>query len=351
MNSRLGTARGPVIALAAAVLFGAGMPFAKWLLHDTSPWLLGGILYLGCGLGMTLLRLLRSHSVGRVLKADVPWLAGAVLSGGVIAPVLLMYGLAATTASSASLLLNAEGVFTALLAWFAFRENFDARIALGFAAIVAGAVILSWPSDDSAISLRAAIPILAACLAWGIDNNLTRKISLSDAASIAAIKGTTAGVINIAIALLSGASLPPWPHVALGLCVGWLSYGVSLALFVVALRELGTARTGAYFSVAPFFGAALAVVAFAEPVTLPLAIAGLVMAFGVWLHVTEQHEHEHAHEALEHAHEHEHDEHHQHAHAEDHVGSGTGRHTHWHRHTPLTHTHHHVPDVHHRHDH
>jgi drug/metabolite transporter (DMT)-like permease len=351
MKFSLGTARGPLIALAAAVLFGMGMPFAKWLLHDTSPWLLSGILYLGCGLGMTLLRLLRSGRGERLLKSDMPWLAGAVLAGGVIAPVLLMHGLAATTASSASLLLNAEGVFTALLAWFAFRENVDVRIALGFAAIVAGAVILSWPSGHSTISLYAAIPILAACLAWGIDNNLTRKISLSDATSIAAIKGSTAGAINIVIALLSGATLPPWPHVALALGVGWMSYGVSLALFVIALRELGTARTGAYFSVAPFFGAVLAVAAFTEPVTPALVAAGLMMAIGVWLHVTEQHEHEHTHELLEHSHEHEHDEHHQHEHADGDTGSIAGRHTHWHRHAPLTHTHRHVPDVHHRHDH
>lgn len=347
MKPSFARAPGPTIALAAAVLFGAGTPLAKWLLADTSPWLLSGILYFGSGVGMTLLRLLHPGAGENVSKRDLPWLAAAVASGGVVAPVLLMYGLSAATASSASLLLNAEAVFTALLAWFVFRENFDRRIVLGFVAIVAGAVILSWPGTSVAASLPATLAILGACLAWGIDNNLTRKISLADARLIAAVKGLSAGTINIVIAVSMGATLPAWSHIALALGVGWMSYGVSLALFVVALRELGTARTGAYFSVAPFFGAVLAVAAFGEPLSAPLAVAGILMAIGVWLHVTEHHEHTHTHVALEHAHEHEHDEHHPH----DHAGDVPHRHTHWHRHEPITHTHRHVPDVHHQHEH
>jgi drug/metabolite transporter (DMT)-like permease len=347
MKPSLGSTPGPAIALAAAALFGAGTPIAKWLLRDTGPWLLSGILYLGSGLGMTLLLLLRRGSSWNISRKDIPWLAGAVASGGVVAPVLLMYGLAVTNASTASLLLNAEAVFTTLLAWFAFRENFDRRIALGFVAIVAGAIILSWPGSGATSSLSGAMPIFGACLAWGIDNNLTRKISLADARLIAAIKGLSAGAINVSIAVAFGSSMPPWTHVALALGVGWMSYGISLALFVIALRKLGTARTGAYFSVAPFFGAILAVSAFAEPMTPSLIAAGLLMAIGVWLHITEHHEHAHTHEVLEHSHEHEHDDHHQH----HHEGDVPRRHTHSHRHEPMTHTHRHVPDVHHRHDH
>ncbi len=347
MKLSLGNSSGPVIALAAAALFGAGTPVAKWLLADTSPWLLSGMLYFGAGLGMTLTRLLQPGSDANMRRQDLPWLAGAVVAGGLIGPVLLMYGLSATPASSASLLLNAEAVFTALLAWFAFRENFDLRIVLGFLAIVAGAVILSWPGPHMARSVSSTIAILAACLAWAIDNNLTRMISLADERLIVMVKGLVAGTINIMIATGMGASLPSWSHVALALLIGWLSYGLSLALFVVALRGLGTARTGAYFSVAPFFGAVLAVVVFAEPLTLALIAAAVLMGIGVWLHVTEHHEHEHTHVALEHSHEHDHDEHHQHEHA----GKAHGRHTHWHRHEPLTHTHRHVPDAHHRHDH
>jgi drug/metabolite transporter (DMT)-like permease len=338
---------GPVAALTAAALFGASTPLAKWLLHDLNPWLLGGLLYLGAGLGMMLLRLVRAESTFRIARADLPWLIGAIFSGGVVAPVLLMYGLSAAPASATSLLLNAEAVFTALLAWFVFRENVDARIATGLLLIVVGAAILQWPGAGGSANLSASLCVLGACLAWAIDNNLTRKISLGDASTIVAIKGLSAGIINIVIASLLGAEPPSWLHATAALMVGWLSYGVSLALFVVALRQLGTARTGAYFSVAPFFGALIAVAAFAEPVTPALIAAGLLMAAGVWLHVTEHHEHEHTHGGLEHEHEHEHDEHHRH----DHTESIPGRHSHWHRHAPITHIHRHAPDIHHRHDH
>jgi len=251
-------------------------------------------------------------------------------------------------ASGASLLLNAEGVFTALLAWLAFKENFDRRIALGMVSIVAGAVVLSWSGEARFAGLWPALAILGACFAWGIDNNLTRKVSLSDATWIASVKGLVAGSVNLALAFALGATLPPLPNLAGALIVGFLAYGVSLALFVVGLRHLGTARTGAYFSVAPFLGATLAVV-LGDPITLPLLIAGLLMALGIWLHLTERHEHEHRHEALEHEHEHVHDEHHQHMHEKS-VEPGT-KHRHPHQHEPLTHTHPHFPDSHHRHNH
>lgn len=336
-------------ALGAALLFGAGTPAAKLLIGPVSPWLLAGLLYLGSGIGLAVFKLLRRGEAVRLPRSDLGWLGAAIAMGGVVGPVLLMWGLSRMPASSASLLLNAEGVFTALLAWFVFRENFDRRIALGMALIVAGAVILSWPEDAAWADALPAMAVLGACLAWGIDNNLTRKISLSDAVSIAMYKGLAAGATNLALALALGASLPR-PEIALlsGL-LGLLSYGISLVLFVVALRELGTARTGAYFSTAPFAGMLLAIAFLGEEVTLRLAAAGALMAAGVWLHLSERHEHEHAHQALEHEHEHAHDEHHRHAHPEP-VAPGT-RHAHPHRHEPLTHAHPHYPDAHHRHDH
>jgi len=253
-------------------------------------------------------------------------------------------------ASGASLLLNAEGVFTALLAWFAFRENFDRRIALGMAAILTGAAILSWPGALQFAGIAPAAAVLGACLAWGIDNNLTRKVSLADATWIAAIKGLVAGGVNLVLAVAMGASMPSPGATAAAMLIGLAAYGVSLALFVVALRHLGTARTGAYFSVAPFFGALLAVV-LGDAVTLPLLAAGALMGFGVWLHLTERHAHLHTHEVLEHTHEHVHDgdPHHLHSH-EPPVPPGT-RHSHWHRHDALTHAHEHYPDAHHRHEH
>ncbi|OYY67257.1 MAG: EamA family transporter [Burkholderiales bacterium 28-67-8] len=335
-------------ALLAAALFGAGTPLAKTLMAGVSPWMLAGLLYLGSGLGLALLRLVRRAPSVRLAAGDRPWLAGAVLAGGVVGPVLLMFGLSGMPASGASLLLNAEGVFTALLAWFVFRENFDRRIALGMLAIVAGAVVLSWPGDAEFGTPWPALAVLGACLAWGIDNNLTRKVSLSDATWVAMVKGLAAGSVNLTIALALGASLPA-PGTLAGLAVlGFFAYGISLTLFVVALRHLGTARTGAYFSVAPFFGAVLAVVLLGEAITPGLLAAGALMALGVWLHLSEKHGHLHAHEAMEHAHEHEHDMHHTH-HAPG--VAPPGPHTHRHRHAPMSHSHEHFPDEHHRHSH
>jgi drug/metabolite transporter (DMT)-like permease len=269
-----------------------------------------------------------------------------------LGPVLLMVGLSGMPASGASLLLNAEGVLTALIAWFVFRENFDRRIALGMLAIVAGGVVLSWPAQAAWGALWPALAVVGACLAWGVDNNLTRKVSLSDASFIAMVKGLAAGSTNLVLALLLGAAWPDVPVVLAAAVLGFASYGASLALFVLGLRHLGTARTGAYFSVAPFVGAALAVLVLGEPVTLPLAIAGALMAGGIWLHLTESHRHAHTHEPLEHSHEHVHgagDDHHDHAHAAS-VGEGA-RHTHSHTHTPIAHSHAHFPDAHHRHSH
>ena len=339
---------GVLAALLAALLFGAGTPLAKWLLDSINPWLLAGLLYLGSGTGLTLYRLISRATPCKLQPSELPWLIGAIVSGGIAAPVLLMIGLTNAPASGASLLLNAEGVFTALLAWFAFKENFDRRIALGMAAIVAGAIVLSWPKEAEFSDVWASLAILGACFAWGIDNNLTRKVSLSDATWIASVKGLTAGTVNLILAFIMGASLPPFLNLAGSMLVGFLSYGISLALFVVGLRHLGTARTGAYFSVAPFIGALLAIL-MGEPVTLTLVIAGALMALGIWLHLTEHHEHEHTHEELPHEHEHIHDEHHQHEH--DVPVSPDIKHSHPHKHEPVTHVHAHFPDMHHQHKH
>jgi drug/metabolite transporter (DMT)-like permease len=340
-------------ALGAAILFGAGTPFAKLLLDAASPWLLAGILYLGSGLGLAGWRLIRGTTSAPITKRDIGWLAGAVLSGGVLAPVLLMWGLTRIDASSASLLLNAEGVLTAFLAWFVFHENFDRRIALGMACIAAGAIVLAWPSSPAAQapphSVWPAIAIIGACLAWALDNNLTRNVSLTDATFVAMVKGLVAGVTNVSLAVALESFVFSPAVVLAGGVLGFLSYGVSLVLFVVALRHLGTARTGAYFSIAPFVGAIIAVAFLGEPIRLPVLAAALLMSIGVWLHVTERHAHEHHHEALEHEHEHEHDVHHQHVH-EAPIAPGI-RHRHRHRHEPMTHAHEHYPDAHHRHRH
>jgi drug/metabolite transporter (DMT)-like permease len=349
--------RGVGPALAAAVLFGASAPLAKLLLTGTAPQLLAGLLYLGSGIGLGVLWWRRQHTddVARetpLTRRDIPWLTGAIAFGGALGPVLLMIGLTLTPASSASLLLNLEGVFTALLAWFVFRENFDRRIALGMFSIVAGGVVLSWEGRLSWGGIAGPIAVAGACLCWAIDNNLTQKISAGDPVQITMLKGLVAGAVNAAIAFFLGASLPAAPIVVAALVLGFLSYGVSLVFFVLALRHLGTARTGAYFSTAPFVGALLSLVIFREQPTMLFVVAAVLMGVGVWLHSTERHEHSHRHEAIEHDHAHVHDQHHQHVHAAtDPPVTDPTPHTHRHRHKPLVHSHRHYPDIHHRHAH
>jgi drug/metabolite transporter (DMT)-like permease len=345
--------RGILAAVAAAVLFGLSTPLAKTLVGETSPLLLAGLLYAGSGLGLAVLLTARAIIMGQASiiwprGASLWWLLGAIAFGGALGPFLLMYGLRVTDSASASLILNLEGVFTALLAWFAFKEHFDRRIAAGMALIVAGGMALSTGTALRAGGIVGPLAIAGACLAWAIDNNLTRKVSLNDAMLIACIKASIAGPISVALALGFGARLPAAATVLEAGLLGFVGYGLSLTLFVVALRNLGTARTGAYFSLGPFIGAALAV-AMGAPLSVALLVAGLFMGAGVWLHLTESHVHRHRHLAVQHEHSHVHDAHHQHRHSE--AQQGPEPHSHVHVHESLEHSHAHYPDVHHRHEH
>lgn len=345
--------RGIAAAVGAAALFGLSTPLAKSLVGSTTPLLLAGLLYVGSGIGLAALLVVRTATGGRgsitwPRGSDVWWLFGAVVTGGVLGPYLLMFGLQATDAASASLILNLEGVLTALLAWFVFRENFDRRIAVGMVLIVAGGAVLSIGPAFRAEGIGGLLAIAGACLAWAIDNNMTRRVSVHDAMFIACVKGLVAGTFSVALALSYGAELPPMSSMLQAGVLGFVGYGLSLTLFVVALRGLGTARTGAYFSLAPFIGAALAVV-LGAPLTVTLVVAGLLMGAGVWLHLTEHHEHLHHHDNVEHEHPHIHDEHHQHQHGPE--WDGREPHSHPHVHEPLEHAHAHYPDVHHRHEH
>jgi drug/metabolite transporter (DMT)-like permease len=348
---------GIATALGAAILFGASAPLAKLLLRGATPQLLAGLFYLGSGIGLGIVWLRWRQSAEAaterpLTRHDLPWLTGAIVFGGALAPLLLMTGLARTPASAASLLLNLEGVLTALLAWFVFKENFDRRIALGMLAIVIGGAALSWEGRLSWGGMAGPLAVAGACLCWAIDNNLTQKVSAGDPVQTAMLKGMVAGSVNTTIAVFLGASLPSAPRVIAALVVGFLSYGVSLVLFVMSLRHLGTARTGAYFSTAPFVGAMLSLLIFREQPTTVFIVATGLMAIGVWLHVSERHEHEHRHEMLDHDHAHVHDEHHQHAHiAGDPPVTDPTPHAHRHRHDPLVHSHVHYPDIHHRHGH
>jgi drug/metabolite transporter (DMT)-like permease len=351
-KAKSGASPGLLAALASAVLFGATTPIAKQLLEGASPLIVAGLLYLGSGFGVSLLRIVQEGGwpptgLGR---SDWKWLAAATVAGGVFAPALLMIGLTHADAATASLLLNLEAVFTAVLAWRVFHEATSRRVVLGFFAIFAGGLLLVWPAQIALPGRSLGLlSVAAACLCWGLDNNLTRKISAADSRVIAGIKGLIAGSTNTVLAFGLGATLPVPEYFMSTLLLGFLGYGVSLILFIVALRHLGTARTGAYFSTAPFIGTALAVLLYGQPVTGAFWLAAALMGLGVWLHVTEHHGHSHVHEPVTHSHAHEHDTHHQHEHGDE--QDGTEPHTHEHRHEPLPHSHEHFPDIHHQHRH
>lgn len=348
----LATQRYALLALAAAALFGASTPLAKLLQADITPGLLAGLLYLGSGAGLALVKLglrLGRHTPEPPLQAsDTPWLAGAIASGGIAAPLLLMWGLAGASASGVSLLLNLEGILTALIAALVFKEAVAGRIWLAACTMLGAGLLLGYdPQAGFGLSLHM-LAVIAACALWALDNNLTRRISAADPVSIAMIKGLAAGSVNIVAALASGASFPSVLPLAGALLLGWLSYGVSLTLYIVALRHLGSARAAAHFSTAPFLGAALSIGLLGEPVTAGFVTAFVLMIAATWLVLTEQHGHAHGHDPLGHEHLHTHDVHHQHAHRGD---EGPEPHSHPHQHAPITHSHPHLPDLHHRHPH
>ncbi|MDE2143833.1 MAG: DMT family transporter [Elusimicrobia bacterium] len=276
-------------ALLAPLLFGLGTAAAKTLLNDVSPVLLAGLLYLGSGLGLGTVWLLRpraSASAGAPLaRADFPWLAGAILCGGVAGPVLLMLGLSGTSASAASLLLNLETAFTAALAWSFFGERVNGKLAAGIGLVLLGGAVLSWPEPGllAESRWRGSLLIAAACLAWGLDNNMSQRISGKDPVVIAALKGLVAGAVNVGLASAAGARWPGFIPVAKAGLVGFLSYGVSLVCFLLSLRNLGSARTSLYFALAPFIGAAVGLALLHEPMTVRLALGAGLMAAAAFL--------------------------------------------------------------------
>jgi len=343
-------------AVLAAVLFGASAPLSKVLLREIDPIPLAGFLYLGSGIGSWLLfATQRTGNRGRQMeahlsRADLPWLLGAVLAGGVGAPILLLLGLDRTPASTASLLLNFECVATTLIAVLAFKEAVDRRILWAVGLITLASILLSWTGGAWGLSLGA-LGILGACVLWGLDNNFTRHICAKNPLVIVGVKGFGAGGFSIVLSLLLGKPLPAVGVIALALLVGAVSYGLSIQLFILALRGLGAARTGALFGIAPFVGTGLSLLFLGDKPQALFWGAMPVMLLGAWLMLTENHQHAHVHEPLEHTHAHDHeDEHHSHEHLPE--GQGVnGNHAHVHRHDKLAHIHPHAPDLHHRHAH
>lgn len=342
-------------ALAAAALFGLSAPATKSLVGETDPWLLAGLLYAGAGISLGAVLLWRTWTQeppwreAPITGSDWGWLGAAIAAGGVAGPVLLVFGLAWGTAATAALLLNLEAVFTVLIARLVFREHLGPRVAAGVVILSAGAGLLAWSPAESLRVSWSSLLVAGACLAWAVDNNLTRRVSAGDPVQIVALKGLLAGTTNVTIALAGGASLPASRTILAALVVGTLGYGLSLVFYVLALRHLGAGRTAGYFSIAPFLGAVGAILGLGEPWTIQLVTASLLMIAGVWLHLGERHAHAHEHDTAAHAHRHRHDPHHQHEHE-----SGVPvrePHSHWHVHAPLRHAHTHWPDLHHRHGH
>lgn len=347
MSSELSTKKnfGCVYAILAAVLFGASTPFSKSILTNQSPWMLAGILYFGSGLGLFVLFWVQnffmpSSAEARLGKKDTPIMAGATVFGGLLGPVFLMYGLSLTAPASASLFLNLEAVLTAAIAWFIFKEAYDRRILIGMLFIVLGGIALSWTNNFEMSNFAGPGLIASACLSWGMDNNFTRKVSASDPVQIAMVKSLIAGSTNLGLSTLVHARAPSLLIIAEGSLTGFSGYGVSLTFFVLGLRGIGTSRTGAYFSMAPFVGAALSILFFHDHFSVQLLIAAFLMGIGVYLHLTEAHVHEHLHEEMAHEHRHAHDQHHQHQHGPNNPPR-----------EPHTHSHPHFPDIHHRHSH
>lgn len=354
-NTSIQHSSGYVYAIIAGILFGASTPAAKYLLGAISPWLLAGLLYLGSGLGLSIVLIMRHFIIKKSSEAnltyhDYGWLVGATIFGGIMGPVLLMMGLVQMNAATASLLLNLESIFTALVAWIIFKEHTHKRLVLGMFLIIAGGVVLAWQNYVEFNNGIGFIFIAGACFAWAIDNNITRKISAADPLKIVAIKSFVAGSTNIILAVIFGATLSnKLGALSTSAVIGFIGYGLSLICFILALRHIGTARTSACFSLAPFVGAGISILFLGETLSVQLIMAGILMGWGIWLHLTESHIHEHQHNLLIHTHKHYHDEHHQHEHLPTDL---TGEpHSHLHVHTPLLHNHPHYPDIHHQHCH
>jgi drug/metabolite transporter (DMT)-like permease len=351
MASRRPELAGALSGVSAALLFGASAPISKLLLPEIPPILLAGLLYLGAGLALSAYMLVRPERrrarEARVGRRDLGILLGITVTGGIAGPILMLVGLDRVSGLAGSLLLNLEAPFTILLAVLVFGEHLGRRASLAALAIVAGGVLLSWRPGELSAQVGGVLAIAGGCLSWGIDNNLTQRLSLKDPVAVVRWKTLGAGVCNVSLGLALGRQLPPGGVIAGAMALGVASYGLSILLDMYALRLLGAAREAAFFATAPFMGAALAVPLLGDRFGLAETGAALLMASGVFLLVRDRHSHVHTHEPMEHEHMHVHDEHHQHAHD----APFTEPHAHHHRHEAFTHEHPHVSDLHHRHRH
>jgi drug/metabolite transporter (DMT)-like permease len=344
-----------VYVILSAVLFGLSAPFSKLLLGSIPSVMLAALLYLGAFMGLVSYSMigkqikgLNNSKAASLEKRDIPWLIGAIAAGGAAAPISLMLGLNLTSGFSASLLLNLEGICTAIIAVIIFRESAGRNLWWALLCMTAAGVMISWDPNQSKFNFLGPLLVVLATVCWGIDNNFTRQISEKNPVQITWIKGLAAGTISLSIALMLGNRIAFRVNILYALILGALSYGISLVLFIQALKGLGSSRTGAFFSMGPFIGALISLLVFRTQVEWLMIPAFLLMAIGIWLIVGERHAHAHAHAAVTHTHSHSHDElHHLHTHPQP-IG---GTHSHEHTHSELNHVHAHWPDTSHRHAH
>jgi drug/metabolite transporter (DMT)-like permease len=334
-------------ALLAALFFGASAPISKLLLGDVPPILMAAFLYIGSGTGISLIklyqRLTSKQKEAGIKSPDVKWLAGAIISGGILAPIILMISLKNTPASTASLLLNFEGVGTTLIALFFFRESISRRALAAIFAITLASIFLSTNFQSGFGFSLGALGILLACVLWGLDNNLTRNISAKDPLTIVAWKGLVAGAFSLILGLILGQQAPALITILSILLLGFISYGLSTMLFIYSMRGLGAARTSALYGTAPLAGVLLSILIFKDPITFLFGIATVLMVAGALLLANEEHAHFHIHMPVVHEHIHEHEE----FHAHDEIDIA---HSHEHEHPRTEHEHGHMPDIHHRHE-
>src|SRR5258706_999448 len=338
-------------ALLAAIFFRASAPIAKLLLGDTAPIFLAAFLYIGSGTGISLVKLtqrMRSKDVEAGIKrADIQWLVGAIISGGILAPIVLMVSLQNTPASTASLLLNFEGVGTTLIALLFFKEAISRRAWTAIIIVTLASILLSTNFGSSWGMSVGAFGVVLACTLWGVDNNFTRNISGKDPLAIVAWKGLVAGTFSFFLAWFLGNPFPAVKTILGTLILGFVSYGLSTMLFIRSMRGLGAARTSALYGTAPLAGVLLSIVIFGEFPSFLFVIAAILMIGGALLLINEQHEHSHVHTALFHEHSHKRDDP---AHGHD-DANAEGVHSHGHEHPAEEHKHDHMPDIHHRHGH
>ena len=345
-SSHLPALRGGLIALLAAVLFGASTPLVQRFGAGIGSFSTAALLYAGATLiGALLRRPVEREALVEV--GDAKRLAAMALFGAVIGPVALAWGLQRTSGAGASLMLTLEAVFTAVLARLWYHETLDRRVVLAMTLLTLGGMALVLDrADAGATPMLGLLAVMLATAAWGVDNTLSRAVAGRDPGQVVMYKGALGALATALLAFVFGEPLPAvWQALAL-LAVGATGYGLSLRFYLLAQRAFGAARTGSVFAFAPFVGAALAFVLGERSGSVWMLAGAALMAAGILLHLAERHGHEHEHGILEHEHAHSHDDmHHTHAHAV----MPAGPHSHRHRHQPLRHSHPHVPDEHHAH--